>query len=199
MHSYANFQANMEQMEKFWEDMTAEIDKISPAELAKPNVLPLARIKRIMKQDEDVKMIAAETPNVFSKACELFILDLTARAWIHTEENKRRTLQRNDISSAINRSDMFDFLIDIVPRDEGRPWGQLDDGPYYFLPSQQNPPPLPWVPGGPAPSSAAGSMQEGHCPPAAPAADAASSAAGGPSVAASSAAPPPPLIFFAQP
>lgn len=41
------------------------------------------------------------------------------RAWIHAEENKRRTLQRSDIATAITKSDMFDFLIDIVPREEG--------------------------------------------------------------------------------
>ena len=40
-----------------------------------------------------VQTISAEAPIVFAKACELFILELTLRSWIHTEENKRRTLQ----------------------------------------------------------------------------------------------------------
>ena len=80
--------------------------------------LPLARIKKIMKADEDVRMISAEAPVLFAKACEMFILELTLRSWIHTEENKRRTLQRNDIAAAITRTDIFDFLVDIVPRDE---------------------------------------------------------------------------------
>lgn len=34
------------------------------------------------------------------------------------EENKRRTIQRSDIANAIARSDLFDFLIDIVPRSD---------------------------------------------------------------------------------
>lgn len=55
--------------------------------------LPLARIKRIMKLDDEVKMISAEAPVLFSKAAEIFITELTLRAWIHTEDNKRRTLQ----------------------------------------------------------------------------------------------------------
>ena len=90
---------------------------------------------------------------LFSKACELFVLDLTSRAWVHTVENKRRTLQvrwrrpacrppahavqrtnaarrgqrtcarpsapqRNDVATAISKTDMFDFLIDIVPRED---------------------------------------------------------------------------------
>ncbi|KPP59880.1 hypothetical protein Z043_122164 [Scleropages formosus] len=88
--------------------------------------LPLARIKKIMKLDEDVK------------AAQIFITELTLRAWIHTEDNKRRTLQvnppragvstyphsgvlRNDIAMAITKFDQFDFLIDIVPRDELKP------------------------------------------------------------------------------
>jgi nuclear transcription factor Y gamma len=43
------------------------------------------------------------------------------RAWIHAEENKRRTLQRSDIAAELSKSDMFDFLIDIVPREDATP------------------------------------------------------------------------------
>jgi nuclear transcription factor Y, gamma len=70
-----------------------------------------------MKADEDVKMISAEAPILFAKGCDIFITELTMRAWIHAEESKRRTLQRSDIAQAISKSDMFDFLIDIVPRE----------------------------------------------------------------------------------
>jgi nuclear transcription factor Y gamma len=80
--------------------------------------LPLARIKKVMKADPEVKMISAEAPILFAKGCDIFITELTMRAWIHAEENKRRTLQRSDIASALTKSDMFDFLIDIVPREE---------------------------------------------------------------------------------
>jgi nuclear transcription factor Y, gamma len=80
--------------------------------------LPLARIKKVMKADPEVKMISAEAPILFAKGCDIFITELTMRAWIHAEENKRRTLQRSDIASALSKSDMFDFLIDIVPREE---------------------------------------------------------------------------------
>ena len=68
-------------------------------------------------------MISAEAPIIFAKACEIFILELTLRAWIQTEENKRRTLQRSDVGAAISKNDTFDFLIDIVPRDELRSGG----------------------------------------------------------------------------
>ena len=38
-------------------------------------------------------MISAEVPVMFSKAIEFFITELTLRAWLHTEEGKRRTIQ----------------------------------------------------------------------------------------------------------
>ena len=49
---------------------------------------------------------------------EVFISEITARAFIIADSNKRRTLSRSDIAKALSKSDQFDFLIDIVPRDE---------------------------------------------------------------------------------
>jgi len=72
---------------------------------AKHQVLPLARIKKIMKLDENAKMIAGEAPLLFAKACEYFIQELTMHAWVHTEESRRRTLQRSDIAQAIANYD----------------------------------------------------------------------------------------------
>jgi len=54
---------------------------------------------------------------VFSKACNMFVLELTLRSWIHNKENKRRTLHKTDIVAAIFMNDIFDFLVDIVLRD----------------------------------------------------------------------------------
>ena len=61
-------------------------------------------------------MIAGEAPVVVARACELLIKELTLRAWQHTERNRRRTLQRQDVHAAVGESDVYDFLIDIVPR-----------------------------------------------------------------------------------
>ena len=59
-------------------------------------------------------MISGETPVLLSKACELFIIELAYRSWIHTLEKGRRTLQKSDISKAISKTDFYDFLLDIV-------------------------------------------------------------------------------------
>ncbi|CAH1436803.1 unnamed protein product [Lactuca virosa] len=104
-----------QQLQSFWANQYREIENVTDF---KNHSLPLARIKKIMKADEDVRMISAEAPIVFARACEMFILELTLRSWNHTEENKRRTLQKNDIAAAITRTDIFDFLVDIVPRED---------------------------------------------------------------------------------
>jgi len=55
-------------------------------------------------------MISAEAPVLFAKACEMFILELTHRAWAQTEEEKRRTLELSDIRS--RRSFLLGIRID---------------------------------------------------------------------------------------
>ncbi|PKA52154.1 Nuclear transcription factor Y subunit C-3 [Apostasia shenzhenica] len=83
-----------------------------------PHSLPLSRIKKIMRHsgsDSKAMMIAGEAPLVFSKACEIFIQELTARAYEITVLGRRRTLQKDDIATAITVTDLFDFLLQVVP------------------------------------------------------------------------------------
>lgn len=124
----------------FWNRQLQNIQKGGQSQF-KNQALPLARVKKIMKLDDEVKMISAEAPCLFAKAAEIFISELTLRAWIHTEDNKRRTLQRNDIAMAISKFDQFDFLIDIVPRDDLKPQkarsGLPDPAVQYYLQLQQ--------------------------------------------------------------
>ncbi|XAR70316.1 hypothetical protein NMG60_11027127 [Bertholletia excelsa] len=80
-----------------------------------PHSLPLARIKKIMKSSSDeVKMISGEAPIVFSKACELFIEEITKRSWMMTVQAKRRTLHKDDVATAVMATDIFDFLVNLV-------------------------------------------------------------------------------------
>nr|KYP71245.1 Nuclear transcription factor Y subunit C-9 [Cajanus cajan] len=105
-----------QQLQQFWSNQYQEIEKVTDF---KNHSLPLARIKKIMKADED---------------------------------NKRRTLQKNDIAAAITRTDIFDFLVDIVPREDLKdevlasiPRGTMpvagpaDTLPYCYMPPQHAP------------------------------------------------------------
>ncbi|KAK7382207.1 hypothetical protein VNO80_00965 [Phaseolus coccineus] len=89
-----------------------------------PHSLPLARIKKIMKKSgEGVRMISGESPIIFSKACELFIQELTRRSWIIALQGKRRTLHKEDLTSAVIATDLFDFLITLVSNSDSHALG----------------------------------------------------------------------------
>ena len=51
-----------------------------------------------MRADKDVRMIAGETPVLFTKAIGMFAMDMTLRSWNHTKEDKRRILRSSDKS-----------------------------------------------------------------------------------------------------
>ncbi|WOK95256.1 Nuclear transcription factor Y subunit C-2 [Canna indica] len=105
-----------QQLRTFWADQYREIEQTTDFKKKKHN-LPLKCIRDIMHADEDVHMIAAETPVLFSRACEMFILELTMRSWaIAQKDNLRRTLRRNDIATAIASANAFEFLQDRVLR-----------------------------------------------------------------------------------
>ncbi|KAK7243818.1 hypothetical protein RIF29_38630 [Crotalaria pallida] len=166
-------QQQQQQLQMFWASQMQEIEQTFDF---KNHTLPLARIKKIMKADEDVRMISAEAPVIFAKACEMFILELTLRSWIHTEENKRRTLQKNDIAAAIARNDVFDFLVDIIPRDELKEEGlgiakatipivgSSADMPYYYAPLQHPVGPPGMIMGNPVDQAALYSTQQPRPP-----------------------------------
>ena len=57
-------------------------------------------------------MISSEAPLLFSKACEIFIRELTLRAWLHTEDSKRRTQQVCWCSGALKVTASFSQLVE---------------------------------------------------------------------------------------
>ncbi|GMI45150.1 hypothetical protein TrCOL_g598 [Triparma columacea] len=118
-------QALSQVLDDYSSNEIASLEALKPHQYDwKSHILPLARIKKIMKSEDPIRsstaqpklMISSEGPLLFSKACEIFIGEVAIRSWMNTCEKKRRTVQKSDVQAALNRSDMFDFLIDIVPR-----------------------------------------------------------------------------------
>lgn len=52
-------------LQNFWSRQLAHAEQSTPD--FKQHQLPLARIKKVMKSDQDVKMISSEAPILFSK------------------------------------------------------------------------------------------------------------------------------------
>ena len=92
----------------------SKMHKLTKKEFKHYNDLPLARIKRIMKSDEDVDMISAEAPILFAKACELFILDVSIRANYEAETQKRQSIENDDFYHVFHTTCIFDFLSQFI-------------------------------------------------------------------------------------
>ena len=107
------------QLDAFWKAQRDEQVSIHSSGPLKPDFktvadLPLSRVKRVMKADGDVRMVSAEAPVVFARACAMFVLDLTLRSWFEATGKDRKTVQREDVHDAILKADVYDFLVDIV-------------------------------------------------------------------------------------
>ncbi|KAH8109070.1 histone-fold-containing protein [Phellopilus nigrolimitatus] len=80
----------------------------------KQTKFPVARIKKIMQKDEEVGKVAQATPVVISKALELFLGMLVDEAANVTLERNSKRVEAYHLKHAIERTDMLDFLKEIV-------------------------------------------------------------------------------------
>ncbi|VDM65369.1 unnamed protein product [Strongylus vulgaris] len=117
----------------FWPSQMRKIEHMTENEMrehCKHMELPMARVKKVMRLDDEVRaqMISSDAPLLLAAASEMFIQEITLRAWQLVEEGRRKTLQKDllkppfqsDIAAAASRFEHFDFLIDIVPREDSK-------------------------------------------------------------------------------
>lgn len=69
--------AQQQMLQAFWTNQLTAVEQTEPD--FKTHTLPIARIKKVMKSDVDVKplMISAEAPIMFAKACEIFVEEVS--------------------------------------------------------------------------------------------------------------------------
>merc|ERR1740130_1429711 len=105
--SATHMQQMKQQLRLFWMEQMAEMERLevgSEQDFKNHNDLPLARIKRIMKSDEDVRMISAEAPVLFAKACEMFILEMAVRSGHYADVEKHQGVEREDILTVLHKT-----------------------------------------------------------------------------------------------
>ena len=71
---------------------------------------PLAKIKSIMKLDSDIKLCQKDAYTVIGKLTELFLQDLAQGAYAICKSCKRKTINLEDINSAIKMNPKMGFI-----------------------------------------------------------------------------------------
>eukprot|EP01102_Stenamoeba_stenopodia_P007446 TRINITY_DN2085_c0_g1_i1.p2 TRINITY_DN2085_c0_g1~~TRINITY_DN2085_c0_g1_i1.p2 ORF type:complete len:144 (+),score=44.85 TRINITY_DN2085_c0_g1_i1:166-597(+) len=78
--------------------------------------LPIARVKKIIKADKDVKYLSGEASILLAKSAELFLEYLVTAAYERVKREKRRTLNYNDVATVVSEMDVLEFLTDVIPK-----------------------------------------------------------------------------------
>ena len=80
---------------------------------AEPDLsLPLARVKRIMRLDKEVKNTAVDACRLISRATELFVESLVEGAYQTMKRQKRKTVKHGDVEHHVLRKARLEFLHD---------------------------------------------------------------------------------------
>jgi len=90
-------------------------------------IFPLARIKKIIKADPEVKTVNKEALQLIGKATELLLSELARAALNVAEKNKRKTVNYNDVATVVRTHEVFCFLEDTVrpsPGESNKPTAQ---------------------------------------------------------------------------
>jgi len=92
-------------------------------------VLPMSRVKRIIKLDKDVKQASGEAIKCITKAVELFLEGLAVGSHAGMRAAKRKSVQYKDLESFILRRGKYEFLHDHIwamrPKEGEK--GEVDD------------------------------------------------------------------------
>ena len=100
--------AFVRRMQGFWQQ---QLQKVEELDFEKTKSAPApARIRQVMQADENLVSISPESTLLFSKAAELFVLDLTMRAWAKMDKARRSQLKMVDMGLAMTESELYDFL-----------------------------------------------------------------------------------------
>eukprot|EP00180_Rhodochaete_pulchella_P003335 Plantae.Rhodophyta-Rhodochaete_pulchella.ctg55967.p1 GENE.Plantae.Rhodophyta-Rhodochaete_pulchella.ctg55967~~Plantae.Rhodophyta-Rhodochaete_pulchella.ctg55967.p1 ORF type:complete len:286 (+),score=60.91 Plantae.Rhodophyta-Rhodochaete_pulchella.ctg55967:89-859(+) len=88
-------------------------DDARNASVRRKSVLPLSKIKKIAKIDEDIKLIRADAVELLALATERFLEILTEESYRGSTSRNRLTY--SDVAKTIDSIDAFNFISEVVP------------------------------------------------------------------------------------
>ncbi|XP_027031698.1 chromatin accessibility complex protein 1 [Tachysurus fulvidraco] len=91
-------------------------NKVERAANGKNVSLPISRVKLIMKSSPDVSCINQDALFLTTKATELFVQHLALTSYNNGSGKQDGTLSYSDLANAVEETEPFQFLTDILPR-----------------------------------------------------------------------------------
>ena len=102
----SNQEKNQEEQNSINENLNDESKKEKTSFIR----FPLAKIKNIIKLDSDIKLCQKDAYTVIGKLTELFLQDLSQGAYSVCKSCKRKTINLEDINSAIKMNPKMGFI-----------------------------------------------------------------------------------------
>ncbi|KAH7331899.1 hypothetical protein KP509_20G056500 [Ceratopteris richardii] len=94
---------------------TSHVKSVQPK---KPSLnalaFPLARVKRLIKNDEDMRM-SSEATYAIARAVGLFVEKFVEHSFEHMVNDRRHALTYKDLATHVSHAKRFQFLADYVP------------------------------------------------------------------------------------
>ncbi|KAL6636815.1 hypothetical protein ACP70R_024387 [Stipagrostis hirtigluma subsp. patula] len=100
-------------IDEFWRRHQEEIDEIVDL---KEDTLSLACLAEVLRYEHGTMMMSSDTLMFLAKLCELFIQELTFRAWICATSHDRDTILDSDIVEVVASTGYYDFLTNVLHR-----------------------------------------------------------------------------------
>jgi nuclear transcription factor Y gamma len=98
-------------IEEFWMKKKEEIEAI---EDFGEHTIPVTYVKKVICAEKGKMMITSDTPTFLTKACEIFVQELSVHAWVCASSHNRSTILDSDIAEAIAFIESYDFLNDVL-------------------------------------------------------------------------------------
>lgn len=91
-------------------------DKDEEEDAQGTTVLPMAKVKRILKIDPSYTLSSESSGFVVAKSTEFFVKYLAQQASVNAKLEKRKKVQYKDFSAAVHSRDQLQFLKKLVPQ-----------------------------------------------------------------------------------
>ncbi|CAN6353164.1 unnamed protein product [Urochloa humidicola] len=98
-------------IQEFWRKKQEEIEAI---EDFRKHPIPMRRLKKVVNAKKGKIMMRTDSPSFLTKACELFVQELSFRAWMCANSHARRIILGSDIAEAIASIKSYGFLNNVL-------------------------------------------------------------------------------------